>query len=161
MIQDVQKRIVSLHNEIKAQKVYSGLTYSQLLLPERAPTQSYSDAVALAGSGPVAILRFRFIRSDGLIDPPIINFAFDASVSPTYKQFAQNAGFVFSANDLSYIDRSQIAGYIAEVGDGYVDFYIEYSSELRSMFFSLNSLTISATCQAISNVDGNLIVEKL
>lgn len=161
MVLDVQNRVTQLHNEVKAQKVFSGLTYSQLLLPENSPTVSYSDTVSLSGSGVVARIRFRFTRTDGLTNPPMINFAYSTSISPTYKSFAESYGFSFSADDLSYLDWRDIAGYIATVNDGYVDFYVDFSPELRSMFFSLNSLSISVTCQAIANVSGTLSVERL
>ena len=163
MKKDVQQRLVELRNEMQAQKVYSGLSYSSLLLPENTPTGNYSGTASLSGSGttPVARIRFRFIRTDGLVDPPLINFAYSASYSPTYKQFAESYGFVFSANDLDYITLTGISGYIAELGDGYVDFYVEYSSYLRSQLFALNSIDISVQVQAIVSVNGRLEVERL
>ncbi|MEE0887893.1 MAG: hypothetical protein U0L97_01615 [Candidatus Saccharimonadaceae bacterium] len=161
MVMDVQNKVTQLRNEVKAQKVFSGLTYSQLLLPENTPTLSYSDTVSLSGSGPVAKIRFRFTRTDGLVEPPFINFAYTGSISPTYRAFAESYGFSFSANDLSYMDRTNISGYIAGLGDGYIDFYVEFNEYLRDMFFSRNNLTISITCQAIANVAGNLSVERI
>ena len=161
MVMDVQNKVTQLRNEVKAQKVFSGLTYSQLLLPENTPTQSYSATVSLSGSGPVARIRFKFTRTDGINEPPLINFAYSASISPTYRAFAESYGFSFSANDLSYIDRSAISGYIGELGDGYVDFLVEFDSSLRSMFFSRSDLGIAITCQAIANIRGNLTAERV
>lgn len=161
MVLDVQNRVTKLSNEVRAQKVYSGLTYSQLLLPENNPTQSYSGTASLSGSGPVARIRFRFTRTDGLTAPPMINFAYTASISPTYKAFAESYGFSFSADDLTYIDTTNVGGYIADLGDGYVDYYVEFNAYLRNMFFSRDSLSISVTCQAIANVEGTLSVERL
>ena len=77
------------------------------------------------------------------------------------RAFAESYGFSFSANDLSYMDRTNISGYIAGLGDGYIDFYVEFNEYLRDMFFSRNNLTISITCQAIANVAGNLSVERI
>ena len=163
MIGDVEQRLVRTRNELKAQKVYSGLTYSQLLLPENTPQLSYSGTASLSGSGttPIARLRFRFTRSDGLIKQPMINFAYNASVSPTYKSFAEANGFVFDADDLDYIDITEINGYIKELGDGYTDFYVDFGSYFRKMFFSLNSLDFSVRVQAITNVKGTLNIERL
>lgn len=162
MVMDVQNKVTQLRNEVKAQKVFSGLTYSQLLLPENTPTQSYSGNIDLSRSGePIARVRFRFTRSDGLTDAPMINFAYSSSISPTYQSFAGSYGFVFSANDLSYIDTTQVAGYIGEIGDGYVDFYVDFDSYLKSMFFSRNSISISVSCQAIANVFGTLTVDRV
>ena len=163
MNERVQKRIVELRNELKAQKVYSGLTYSQLLLPENTPEESYSGTADLSGSGsdPVARLHFRFTRTDGVAEPPLVNFTLNATLNPTYKQFAEANGFSFTANDLSYMTTREIVGYIAEIGDGYVDYYVDYDAYIRTKFFSLNSIGFSATVQAISNVEGTLIVERL
>ena len=163
MIYDVEKRLAAVHNELKAQKVYSGLVYSQLLLPENNPVQSYSGTASLSGSGtdPIARLRFRFIRDDGLLDPPLVAFAVDTSISPTYQQFAESYGFTFEANDLSYFSIFETSSYIAELGDGYVDFYVDFDSFLRGMFFSLNNLSVSVTVQATANVKGTLTVERL
>lgn len=161
MVMDVQNKVTQLRNEVKAQKVFSGLTYSQLLLPENTPTQSYSGTASLSGSGPIAKIRFRFTRTDGISEPPMINFAYSASVSPTYRAFAESYGFSFSANDLTYLDRNNISGYIGGVGDGYIDFFVEFNGYFRDMFFSRDNLGISVTCQAIANVRGNLIEERI
>lgn len=163
MVMDVQNKVTQLRNEVKAQKVYSGLTYSQLLLPENTPTQSYSGNIDLSRSGePIARVRFRFTRTDGLLEPPLINFTHTSSYSPSYRDYAQSNGFSFSPTvDMSYFDTQNIEAYIGGVGDGYVDFYIDYKTSIRTLFFSLNSVQISTTCQAISNVYGQLTVERV
>lgn len=163
MNRNLQQRIVELKNELKAQKVYSGLTYSQILLPENTPEESYSDTASLSGSGttPVARLRFRFTRTDGISEPPLVNFTLDATLNPTYQQYAENNGFTFNVNDLSYMTTREIVGYIGEIGDGYVDFYVDCDSYIRTKFYSLNSIGFSATVQAIANVQGTLVVERL
>lgn len=161
MFSETEKHLARLKNELRAQKVSSGLTYSQMLLPENALEETYSDTLSLSGSGVVARIRFRFTRTDGLTDPPMVNFAYTPTLSPTYRAFAESYGFVFNANDLTYLDRSLVASYIAEVGDGYVDFYIEVTYGTRTSFFSLNSIGFSVTCQAIANVKGILTAERL
>lgn len=163
MIYDVEKRLAAVHNELKAQKVYSGLTYSQLLLPQNNPVESYSGTASLSdsGDGPVARLRFRFTRSDGVDEPPLVDFAATTTLSPTYKEFAESYGFSFTANDLSYLDLIGVFAYIGELGDGFVDFYVDFDSYLRSAFFSLNSIEISARVQAMANVKGTLVVERV
>ena len=125
--------------------------------------QSYSGTASLSGSGtdPVARLRFRFSRDDGIMEPPLVTFTTDATLNPSYKEFAEDNGFVFNANDLSYLTSIDVNAYIAELGDGYVDFYVDFDSYLRTEFFSLNSIGISATVRAIANVKGNLVVERL
>ena len=160
---NAQSRLVSIRNELKAQKSYSGIAYSRLLMPENTPSQTYSGSIGLSGSGngPLARVRFRFTRTDGLTDPPLVNFAFTASISPTYAEFTRSAGFDFTGNDLDYINSRQISGYIGATGDSTVDFYVDYSRGLSSMFFSINSLGTFINCQAIANVKGTLIEERI
>lgn len=164
MLTDVEKRIVKLRNELKAQKVNAGIAYSQLLMPSNTPRLSYSGTANWSSSTtfPIARVRFRFIRTDGLTDPPLVNFTHDSTYSPTYKKFAQDNGFVITPNiDMLFFDNENIEGYIAEVGDGYVDFYVDYSISIREMFFSLNAIQIETTCQVVANVQGYLTAERL
>lgn len=163
MIGDVQQKIVKLRNELQAQKVSAGVSYSQLLMPENTPTLDYSGSASWTSSttGLIARIRYRFTRTDGLMDPPFINFAYNADYSPTYKEFAIANGFSFSQGNVSYFDYRDIEAYIYAVGDGYVDFYIDWKNSIKNALFSLNSVTITASCQAISNVYGTLSVERL
>lgn len=165
MENNVQKKLVELSNEVKAQKVYSGLAYSNLLLPENTPTLTYSGTASLSGSGgsntPVARLRFRFTRDDGLLDPPLINFAFTANFTPHYKDFLVSQGFSISGSDLDYFDWIETYGYINEAGDGYVDYYVDFDATIRDYYFSVSSISLTVTCQAISNVYGSFVVERL
>lgn len=163
MIYDVEKRLAAVHNELRALKVHSGLVYSQLLLPENSPVQSYSGKVSLSGSGtgPVGRIRFRFSRSDGVLDPPLVDFASEVEISPTYQQYAEDNGFTFYANDLSYLTPLETDVYIGELGDGFVDFYVDFDRYLQTAFFSLNSLDVKVTVQAMANVKGTLSVEKV
>lgn len=163
MVGDVQQRIVKMHNELKAQKVSSGLAYSQLLLPENTPSQTYSGSMNLSGSGtgPLARVRFRFTRADALYDPPLINFTFTATTSPTYKQFVESKGFTISGNDLDYFDWWMVSGYIGEIGDSYVDFYVDFKRSIKNNFFSLSTMSFTVTCQAIASVNGTLVAERV
>lgn len=159
MIYDVEKRIVKLRNEIKAQKVSAGLTYSQLLMPSNTPQLNYTGTATWGGSSPAARLRFRFTRTDGSSDPPLVNFTHASSLSPSYKQFAASNGFSFSPNlDLSYIDDGGIEGYIGAVGDGYIDYYVDYTNLNINR---IGTAQISTTCQVIANVYGTLSVERI
>lgn len=163
MIYDVENRLVKIRNELKAQKVFSGLAYSQLLFPSNNPVQSYSGTASLSGSGddPVARLRFRFTRTDGLVEPPLINFMYSATYSPTYQQFAESYGFQFYGKDLSELEYNDITSYIGQFGDGYVDYYIDYQYTIRDALFSLNSIQIAATCYAVASVKGTFVVERI
>lgn len=164
MIYDVEKRIVALRNELQSQKVSSGIAYSQLLLPRNTPILSYYGTASWTNSttAPIARLRFRFSRTDGQLDPPLINFTHLSYCTPTYKEYAIDNGLSFSPNvDMGYQDSSVIEGYIAELGDGYVDFYVDFGAKIMKNYFSLDSIGIRSTCQVISNVYGELSVERL
>ena len=164
MVGNVPQRIVKMRNELKAQKVSSGIVYSQLLMPTNTPQLSYTGTASWNSSttSPIARVRFRFTRTDGLLEPPLINFTHTSSYSPSYRDYAQSNGFSFSPTvDMSYFDTQNIEAYIGGVGDGYVDFYIDYKTSIRTLFFSLNSVQISTTCQAISNDYGQLTVERV
>ena len=145
MIGDIQTRMAKANNELKALKVYSGLSYSSLLLPENIPEQSYSGMASLGGSSDdmVALLRFRFTRT------------------PDYQTYAEDYGFVFSSGDISYTADSNVTGYIYELGDGYVDYYVDFRGGLNTLYPYLNSIDISARVQALANVRGALSVERL
>lgn len=159
----VQQKIVELRNELQSQKVYSGLAYSQLLYPENTPSQTYTSTASLSGSGqtPVARIRFRFIRTDNINETPMVNFAYNASYTPSYKKFAENNGWSFSGQNFDSFERYDISGYISGVGDNYVDFFVDFNYTIRSALFSLNSISISVTCQAIVAVNGTLEVERI
>lgn len=164
MITGAEKQIATLRNEIMSQKVASGLAFSSLLLPENTPTASYEGTASVSGIDqftPVARLRFRFTRSDGLIDPPLINFAFSTNFEPSYKSFVESKGFTISGPDLGYFDWLYVSGYIAELGDSYIDFYVDFEGVIRDYYFSVGSISFQVTCQAISNVKGGLVVERL
>lgn len=163
MIADTQQRIAKVRNEVKAQKVSSGLTYSQLLMPENTPQLSYTGTASWSGSpsGAIARIRFRFTRTDGLTDPPLINFTHTSSYSPTYEQFAIDNGFSITPANLAPFTNQDIEGYIAGVGDGYVDYYVDFNAGIASALFSLSSVGISVSCQVIANVYGTLDMERL
>lgn len=163
MIHNVQDRLSYIRNEIKAQKVYTGAVYSQFLVPDNTPSASYSGSASWSGTDdtPVARVRFRFTRADGQTDPPLVNFTCDAMYDPSYQQFAENNGFTFSQIDLSYISMQDIEAYIGEIGEGFVDFYVDFTSPIKTALFSLNSIDLSITCQAIANTRGNLTVERV
>lgn len=162
MRKGIQQRIVELRNELQDQKVATGMTSSQFLLPENNPVLSYTGTASLSGdSDLVARVRFRFTRQDGLTDPPLVNFAWNATYSPTFYEYARSYGWAFTGSDFSFFQTSDVDTYIAEVGDGYVDLYVDYNYELRSALAPLTSVGISIQCQAIASVYGQLSVERL
>lgn len=162
MINDTQSRIVKLRNELKAQKVTSELVYSSILWPENTPTKTWSGSLALQLSGDVvARFRVRFERTDGIDGAPFVDFAQRVSFSPTYKAYTQSLGWSVSGNDVSYVDDQNYTGYVAGAGENYVDYYIDFTRDLISNYFSLSSISVVIEAQAIAMVDGNLTITRL
>lgn len=162
MINDVQNRLMRIRNELKSQKTYSPLAYSSLLLPENTPELSYSGSFSTSsGNTPLARVCFRFTRTDGILEPPMINFAFSVDFSPTYKSFLESLNVPVSGDDLGYFDWIQASGYIDSMDENYVDFYIDFSSDIAAYYYTVNSISFNVTCQAIVNAIGVLSVERI
>ena len=165
MLQDVQSRLVKIRNEIRAQKVARELTYSQLLLPENTPSISYSAYLPVgttAQNGIVARCRVRFTRSDGIDSTPFVNFPFSLTLSPTYKEFQEDQGVSVSGNDVGYVDEQCFVGYVAGAGTNYVDFYIDITETLITVFDpNYPGVTFSFTVEGVSTAPGTLTVTRI
>lgn len=164
MINDVQKRLVKIRNEIKAQKVARELAYSQLLMPDNTPSVTYSGTVTDSGSqryDTLARCRVRFTRSDGIDETPFVDFTYDFKFSPTYVEFEQSWGVTVTGNDTGYVDEQGYVGYVAGSGTNYVDFYIDITTDVVLSFAPFTSLNFTFTAEAISTVPGTLTVTRL
>lgn len=164
MITSTEKRIVNLRNEVKALKVASELAYSQLLMPENTPSVSYSGTVTSASVPRYATLarcKVRFTRSDGSLDVPFVNFTLNFRFSPTYTQFMASWGIIVEGNDTEFSDEQVYDGYIAGSGPGYVDYYVDISTDIVLLFDPFTSIDFSFEVEAISMVSGTLTVERV
>lgn len=164
MISDVEKRLVKIRNEIKAQKVARELAYSQLLMPENTPTINYSGTVAYQGQerfDTLARCRVRFTRTDDGEGAPFVNFPFSFNFVPNYADFIREQGLNMTGDDIEFVDEQCYVGYIAEEGSNYVDFYIDITTEVIFNFEPFTSLDFNFTVEAISNVPGELTVERI
>lgn len=164
MNHDVEKRIVALRNEVKAQKVARELAYSQLLMPENTPSISYSGTATVQGQerfDTLARCRVRFTRTDGKQGAPFVNFPFSFAFSPTYREFEQSVGNTVTGDDVDFVDEQCYVGYVAGAGPNYVDFYIDVTTEVVLNWTPFTSIDFSFTVEAISNVPGTLSVERI
>ncbi len=162
MIADVERRLVKARNELKAQKVAMELAYSSILWPENAAKANWSGSLALQLSGDVvARFRVRFTRSDDGEGAPYVDFAQNVTFSPTYMEFSRSQGWTVTGNDTSYVDDQNYIGYVAGAGTNYVDYYIDFTRDLISNYFTLSSVNVTIKVEAISMVDGNLTITRL
>ena len=162
MRNDAQRRLVAIRNELKAQKVAGELAYSQLLLPENAPSVSYSGTVAeLSSTYTYARCRVRFTRSDGVNETPVVDFAYNFQFSPNYVEYMATQEVTITGDDTGDTDETCYAGYVAGAGSNYVDFYVDIPADISMTFYGFTSLNFSFTVQAIAMVSGTLTVERL
>lgn len=162
MNNDVEKRIVKARNELKAQKTAMELAYSSILWPSNTPEAQWTGDVALEDhSGVVARFRARFRRSDGQTGAPYVDFAQHVNYYPTYVDYSQSIGRIVTGNDVGYVDDQNYTGYVAGAGTDYVDYYIDFVRELINNYYTLSSVNIGITVQAISMVQGNVTITRL
>ena len=163
MISDVEQRIVKARNELKAQKVATELAYSSVLFPENTPRATWSGTINFPAQTNDVIARFRvrFMRSDGGDGAPFVDFAQNVSFSPTYLEFSASQGWTVTGNDVNYVDDQNYTGYVAGAGDDYVDYYIDFLRDLQANYFTLSSVNVGITVEAISMVKGNLTITRL
>lgn len=162
MISDVEMRLVRARNEVKAQKVATELAYSSILWPENAATANWSGSIALElHDDKVARFRVRFTRTDGVSGTPYVDFAQNVTFSPTYQQYSQSIGCTVTGNDVGYVDDQNYTGYVAKAGSNYVDYYIDFVRDLISNYFSLSSINVTISAQAVAMVSGTLTITRL
>ncbi len=162
MTNDAQQRLVRVRNELKAQKVATELAYSSILWPENAQERSWSGSIALQLSGDVvARFRARFQRSDGREGAPFVDFAQAVSFSPSYLVYTASLGWTVTGNDVGYVDDQNYTGYVAGAGNDYIDYYIDFTRDLMSNYFTLSSINVNIQVQAIAMVEGTLTITRL
>lgn len=160
----VEQRIADLQNEVKAQKVASEIAYSTILEPDNTPAITITERINWSSPDDMIFMRerFRFQRSDGKTEAPLVNFAFSFNLIPDYATYSREAfGIEVSGNDVNYVDNDGITGYIYETGPGYVDFYVDADYNLAMDYSSQPTLDIRMNVQAISTVKGTLTATRL
>lgn len=155
----VQNLIRSIENEVKALKASMPLNLGQLNFPAQTPSVSYSGSINTSSSDLVICrLQLTFTRSDGKSEPPFVNFAFNASVSPTMQEVMAGMGVSLSGNDLREYEDFFINGYVSATGTGSVTFNVDVKNAVAPWGSSPKTLTVNA--QAISTLEGTLTLER-
>lgn len=155
-----QTLITRIRDEINALKVATPLNVGQLRFPSSAPSVNYSGSINTSSSDLViARLAATFTRTDGSSDPPYVDFAFSAYVSPNQQQAMASMGITFTGPDVNAYEDFYINGYVNNVGTGSVTFYVEVKNAVNP--YGSSPKTLNAQIQAISTVEGNLTLTRL
>lgn len=160
----VEQRIAKLRDEVRAQKVAGEIAYSTILEPANTPTITVTERVDWTDELEQIFMRerFRFQRTDGKLEPPVVNFAFSFELIPDFATYLHDEfGVTLSGDDIGYTKNDGVTGYIYETGPDYVDFYVDVDYNAAMDYSSQPDLDIRMTVSAISLVEGTLTSERL
>lgn len=154
-----ENELKKLEDELRALKASTPLNIGQLAIPDSAPTVSYTGQIDTQ-SQELIICRIEatFTRTDGGTEPPLVDFGFDMSVTPTYADFLASQGISFSANDGTEYEDVFINGYVGDTGLGSVTFYIDVKNAVAPWGASPKTLTVNIS--AYSTLPGNLTLRR-
>lgn len=157
---ETQIIINRIDNELKALKGSTPLNAGALAFPEQTPTQSYTASINTSSQDyVVARLAATFTRTDGQLTTPLVDFAYDLTVSPTYVQYMATQGVTITGNDPNAMVDFFIRGYEAATTENSVTFYIDALNAIAP--YAGSSATLTVTVAALSTVEGNLTIERL
>lgn len=167
----LEAKVKKLKNELIAQKQFSPLSWGQLAKPEETPTVIITDTIDI--TTPLSLMYVakyvaKFTRTDGQAIAPLVDFAYDYTISPTGIKTEEDGGATVTATSIESLfegTENHISAATAE--DGSVEFTILFlTSEylgLTQMFntiFGTQNVDLTLTVQAISPVPGELTVER-
>lgn len=156
----VQVILRKIENELKALKASTPLNAGALAFPDQTPTETYTGSVNTASQNyVVARIGATFTRTDGQLTTPLVDFAFDMSVSPTYQQYMATQGITITGNDPNAMIDFFIRGYEASTTNNSVTFYIDALNAIAP--YAGSTATLSVTVAALSTVEGTLTLERL
>ena len=151
--------IMRLESELKALKQTTPISLGALKFPDSTPTSSYSGSVNTASQDYViARIEAKFTRSDGEQIAPMVDFAFDVSVSPTYTQYMATQGITITGNDPNAMTEFYVRGYEQASGPDYVIFNIDVLNAIAP--YAGATATIAVDVQALSPIVGTLTLTR-
>lgn len=161
---NVTRRLLSIENEQKAQKVYSALNYGQLVKPQNAPTASWSGNVQNAvdvNSGVNARWVATFTRTDSVNIPPFVMFAYDYTLARGSYDDAIAYGDMSSVSgrDKRAVDEYNFYDELLEIGSNFVKWKIELDNQFY--YRATDGTGVQLTVQAIAVVQGTLTLERV
>lgn len=156
----VESRLAGLENELKALKQYAPVSIGALQYPDQTPTESYSGNFDTGGVDlVVARLAATFTRSDGSQTTPLVDFAFETSITPTYQDYMRDRGVEITGLDPNEAGEFFVHCYEAGTTDDSVTVFIDVLNAIAP--YAGATATLSATVQAISPVNGNLTLVRV
>lgn len=164
MISNAEKYIVKLRNELRAMKVSFKYAISSVLMPDNIPTVSWSGNVSFSGGTTEALARFRvrFKREGSREEPPLVDFTLRVGFTPSYVSYSETSQRVrITGDDPDFTEASFYRGYVAEVGDGYVDYYVDIELATKNIYSGLSGVDVAINVEAVSVVKGTLTIERL
>lgn len=156
----VENRLKIVENELRALKRATEPNIGMLKFPSSTPTASYSGSFPTTSQDLVAArLAATFTRTDGGSGAPLVDFAFDTSVSPTQSEYLSTQGITYTGNDTNTNLDEYVQGYEYSITDTSVVFYIDFQNAFA--YYPGASATLSVTVQALATVPGTLTIERL
>lgn len=156
----VQSLIANIQNELRALKVSTPLNYGQLKFSTGAPTANYSGSFPTASQEYVAMrLEATFTRTDGETTTPLVDLAFDYSVSPNYQQMMQQLyGITISGADPNAVAEFNVGCYVNSTTNNSVTFFIDFLNAFAA--YQTIPASVSVNVQAISPITGTLTLRR-
>lgn len=156
----VQIQVKRLENELHALKAATPLNLGALQFPDQTPSGQKTISINTASQDyVVARIAATFTRSDDELTTPLVDFAYDLSVSPSYVEYMATQGVTITGNDPNAMVDFFIRGYEASTTDNSVTFYIDALNAIAPYAGATASLTVIV--QALSPVEGTLTLERL
>lgn len=154
-----ETELKQIQDELRALKASTPLNLGQLAIPSSAPSVSYTGEINTQSQDLVICrLEITFSRTDGETDPPLVDFAFDMNVRPTYAEYLASIGVSFTANDGTDYEDFYINDYVLYTGQGSVTFAIDVKNAVAPWGQSPKTLTVNAS--AYSTVPGTLTLRR-
>lgn len=146
-----EQRLMKIRNELKAQKVATELAYSAMLMPENAPTATYTGSIDLTTiQEPMARVAVTFTRTDNIENTPYADIAVSTDID-TFEEWVRSIGGTVSGRDTDWGESGLFMIYVNDTTDRSVTFYIDVSSKIvqgqanQTANFTLNISVISPT----------------
>lgn len=160
MISDVEGRIIKSRNELKSLKVATELSYSSMLMPENAPTATYSGSINLnAMNDPMARVTATFTRSDESEITPYVDIMLDTDIF-TYEDWVKSIGGTVSGRDVKWGQSGLFTVYVDNTTDKSVTFNIDVTQNVMQLSGVMSSVDFTIRATAISPVSGTLTLRR-
>lgn len=155
-----QTIIRRIEDELKALKIATPLNYGALKFPDSTPTETQTWTINTSNPGYIiARIAATFTRTDGEPTTPLVDFAFDYSVSPNYVEASAQQGVTITGSDPNALEEFAVDGYEAVTTNTSVTYYIDVNFNILT--YATTNITLNTTVQAISPVEGTLTLERI